>query len=244
MESALNSMGQNRGLNLTPSLPFSIISEMLGITTSNFIALNSMKNLTLLLLLLLFIFPKYTQAQQRILLLNGKYIPIETYQLGDEFVSFKKINDKRKKMRTVDRYDVFSIQTEGQEEKIIYTPADSLDFTIEEAKLYIQGEQVASEYYKARGASISSAVVGLSSSLLSFYAIPVPMIYSIVLGRFNPKKMKLPENFDQNIANNEAFQFGYKKSARNTKIQQSLKWGYISLGVGLTGLIIYGIDNH
>ena len=56
--------------------------------------------------------------------------------------------------------------------------------------------------------------------------------------------MKLPENFDQNIANNEAFQFGYKKSARNTKIQQSLKWGYISLGVGLTGLIIYGIDNH
>ena len=103
---------------------------------------------------------------------------------------------------------------------------------------------MASEYYKARGASISSAVVCLGSSFLSFYAIPVPMIYSIILGRFNPKKMKLPENFDQNIANNEAFQFGYKKSARNTKIQQSLKWGYISLGVGLTGLIIYGIDNH
>ena len=133
MESALNSIGQNRGINLTPSLPFSRFREMLGITTSNFIALNSMKKLTLLLLLLLFIFPKNTQAQQRILLLNGKYIPIETYQLGDEFVSFKKINDKRKKMRTVDRYDVFSIQTEGQEEKIIYTPADSLDFTIEEA---------------------------------------------------------------------------------------------------------------
>ncbi|MBK7964729.1 MAG: hypothetical protein IPK10_05180 [Bacteroidetes bacterium] len=185
-----------------------------------------------------------SQAQQRILLLSGKYISIESYQLGSDLLTYKKTNDKRKKLRIVDRYDVFSIETEGQGEQIIYTPADSLDFSIEEARLYIQGEQVASEYYKARGASISSAIVGAGSGFLSFYAIPVPMIYSIVLGRFNPKKMKLPENFDQNIANTEAFQFGYKKSARNTKIQQSLKWGYISLGVSLTGLILYGIENH
>ncbi len=203
-----------------------------------------MKKLLLLLLPFVFLFPKNSEAQQRILLLSGKYISIESYQLGDDFLSFKKINDKRKKMRSVDRYDVFSIETEGGSEKIIYSPADSLDFSVEEARLYIQGEQVASEYYKARGASISSAIVGAGSGFLSFYAIPVPMIYSIVLGRFNPKKMKLPENFDQSIANSEAFQFGYKKSARNTKIQQSLKWGYISLGVSLTGLIIYGIENR
>lgn len=217
---------------------------MLGITTPNFIALNSMKKLILLLLPFIFFIPNNSQAQQRILLLNGKYIQIESYQLGDDILSYKKINDTRKKMRTVDRYDVFSIETEGQKEKIIYTPADSLDFNIEEAKLYIQGEQVASEYYKAKGASISSAVVGVGSSLLSFYAIPVPMIYSIVLGRFNPKKMHLPENFDLKTASTEPFIIGYEKSARNTKIQQSLKWGYISLGLGLTGLIIYGIDNH
>lgn len=203
-----------------------------------------MKKLILLLLPFIFFFPNDSQAQQRILLLSGKYITIESYQLGDDFLSYRKINDKRKKMRVVDRYDVFSIETEGQEEKVIYAPVDSLDFSVEEARLYIQGEQVASEYYKANGASISSAVVGAGSGLLSFYAIPVPMIYSIILGRFDPKKMKLPENFDQNIANTEAFQFGYKKSARNTKIQQSLKWGYISLGVSLTGLIIYGIENR
>lgn len=203
-----------------------------------------MKKIFLLLLPFIFFFSNDSQAQQRILLLSGKYITIDSYQLGDDFLSYKKINDKRKKMRVVDRYDVFSIETEGQKEKVIYAPVDSLDFSVEEARLYIQGEQVASEYYKAKGASISSAVVGAGSGLLSFYAIPVPMIYSIIIGRFDPKKMKLPENFDQNIANSEAFQFGYKKSARNTKIQQSLKWGYISLGVSLTGLIIYGIENR
>ena len=56
--------------------------------------------------------------------------------------------------------------------------------------------------------------------------------------------MHLPENFDLKTASTEPFIIGYEKSARNTKIQQSLKWGYISLGLGLTGLIIYGIDNH
>lgn len=203
-----------------------------------------MKKIFLLLLPFVFFFSNDSQAQQRILLLSGKYISVESYQLGADFLTYKKVNDKRKKMRVVDRYDVFSIESEGKEEQIVYTPADSLDFSIEEARLYIQGEQIASEFYKGKGASISSAIVGAGSGFLSFYAIPVPMIYSIVLGRFNPKKMELPENFDQNIANTEAFQFGYKKSARNTKIQQSLKWGYISLGVSLTGLIIYGIENR
>lgn len=203
-----------------------------------------MKKTLFPVLLILFLFSKNTTAQQRILLLNGKYIPIESFQLNEDFITYKKANDTRKKMRSVDRFDVYSIETEGGEEKIIYTPADSLDFTIEEARIYIQGEQIASEYYKAKGASITSAVVGVGSSLLSFYAIPVPMIYSIVIGRFNPKKMHLPENFDPTISSHEAFKYGYEKSARNTKIQTSLKWGYISLGVGLTGLIIYGVQNH
>ncbi len=41
---------------------------MLGITTPNFIALNSMKKLILLLLPFIFFIPNNSQAQQRILL--------------------------------------------------------------------------------------------------------------------------------------------------------------------------------
>lgn len=269
MESALNSIGQNSGINLTPSLPFSIISEMLGITTSNFIALNSMKKLLLLLLPFIFFIPNNSKAQQRILLLNGKYIYIKSYEIGEEYIKFKKtkfqpilkngkqINifsietsketkkiSKKYKTRTVNRFDVFSIENIDSSEVLIYSPTDSLDYTVEEARAYIQGEQIAREYYSAKGANIASSIIGISSSLLSFYALPVPMINSLILGRFNPKKMHLPENFDLKTASTEPFIIGYEKAARNTKIQQSLKWGYISLGVGLTGLIIYGIENH
>jgi hypothetical protein len=66
------------------------------------------------------------------------------------------------------------------------------------------------------------------------------MLYAVVAGRFNPKEIKVPEGFDASLKNSEPYKMGYEKGARNIKIQKSLKWGYISLGVGLTALIIYG----
>lgn len=211
-----------------------------------FIALKAMSRTYLLLLILLLLLLPFESlfAQHKILLISGKTIEAESYIVGDMFVSYKKQGDKRSGTRAVDRYDVFSITNASGEEELLYAPADSLDFTVDEARLYIQGEQVAREYYNSKGASISSAIIGAGSSILYFYALPIPMIYSVVLGRFNPKKMHLPENFNQEVAHTEAFKLGYQKSARNIKIQKSLKWGYIGLGAGLAGWIVYGVSNH
>jgi hypothetical protein len=41
------------------------------------------------------------------------------------------------------------------------------------------------------------------------------------------------------LKQNEAFQTGYKKAGRNIKIQQSLKWGYVSLGLGIAGFLVF-----
>jgi hypothetical protein len=181
-------------------------------------------------------------AQGTIQMISGKLIKVDYYSVGDLFVSYKKQGDKKGNTKAVDRYDVFSIIKTDSSEQIIYAPADSLDYTVEEARQYIKGEQAAHLYYKKPGNGISAAAVGLGSSLLSFYALPVPMIYAVALGRFNPKINQLPSNFDPQLAAAEPFKFGYQKAARNIKIQQSLKWGYISLGVGLTALIIYGVN--
>jgi len=190
----------------------------------------------------LFIFnPSYSQHQ--IQMINGKTIEAENYHIGEIFVTYSKSGDKKSGSRAVDRYDVFSIRDTAGNEEVLYAPVDSLDFSVEEARLFIKGELAAKEYYNSNGPSISS-VVGAGSSILYFYALPVPMLYSVILGRFNPKNMHLPENYDQQIANNEAFRVGYDKAARNIKIQKSLKWGYIGLGAGLAGWIIYGISNH
>ncbi len=200
---------------------------------------------TKLFLLIVFLFPltESCLAQNKILLINGKVIDAENYNVGEIFVTYKKTGDKRNGSRAVDRYDVFSITNMDGTEQVLYQPVDSLDFSIDEARLYIKGEQIAKEYYNSKGASVSSAIIGAGSSILYFYALPIPMIYGVVLGRFNPKKMHLPENFDPSLASSEAFRIGYEKSARNIKIQKSLKWGYIGLGAGLAGWIIYGVTN-
>lgn len=203
-----------------------------------------MKLIKTLCFLLLFSGIMPCQAQNKILLLNGKEIDAESYTVGELFVTYRKSGDKRSGTRAVDYFDVFSITRNGGEEQVLYKPIDTLDLSIEEARLYIKGEQAAHQYFHCPGVNISSAVVGAGSSILSFYSLPVPMLYSVVMGRFNPKHYDLPDDFDKGMASNEAFRLGYEKAARNLKIQRSLKWGYIGLGAGLAGFLIYGASSR
>lgn len=182
-------------------------------------------------------------GQNKILLTSGKVIEAVNYNVGDIFVTYTKTGDKKAGSRAVDRFDVFSITNANGEEEIVYAPVDSLDFTVPEAREFIKGEQAAKEVYKPKGTNVGSIVVGAGASILSFYALPVPMLYSVIAGRFSPKNIKVPEGYDPVLKDSEPYKLGYQKSARNMKIQRSLKWGYISLGVGLTGLIIYGATN-
>ncbi|HNA58359.1 MAG TPA: hypothetical protein PLJ43_09565 [Chitinophagales bacterium] len=182
-------------------------------------------------------------GQNKILLTNGKVIEAVNYNVGDIFVTYTKTGDKKTGSRAVDRFDVFSITNANGVEEIVYTPVDSLDFTVPEAREFIKGEQAAKEVFKPKGTNIGAIVVGASASILSFYALPVPMLYSVVTGRFSPRNIKVPEGYDPALKDSEPYKLGYQKSARNMKIQKSLKWGYISLGAGLAGLIIYGATN-
>ena len=181
----------------------------------------------------------HLNAQNKILLLNGKTIETEHYSLGDEYLTFRK--GSKKNLSSIDRYDVFSVTDSLGAENVIYKPADSLDYTVEEARHYILGEQIATSVYREPSTGWTSALIGAGSSFLAFYALPVPMVYAVVLGRFNPEVKNVPATVDPAIAHSEAFRFGYQKSARNLKIQRSLKWGYVGLGVGFAGLLIYGV---
>ena len=198
-------------------------------------------------LLIVLILSTQVNAQHTIQLLNGKQIIAETYSVGDVFVSYKKPGDNRTAPRLINRFDVFSVKKATGEEEMLYYPSDSLDFSVEDARSYIDGEQTAIKYYNRPSVKWTSAVVGAGSSILRFYALPIPMLYSLALGRHNPHNLQMGPRSESNTTltpelsakkDNEAFRFGYQRAARNIKIQQSLKWGYISLGVGIAALII------
>ena len=184
--------------------------------------------------LIAILYTNKASAQQKITLLNGKTISPTSYSIGEMFVNYKLEGDNPKKLRLVDKFDVFSVTDSENKEEVLYKPADSLDFTIEEARIYLEGERAASKHYDKSGSSISSIYVGAASGVLGFYSIPVPFLYSMVIGRKNPKH--LPSEF-KNYENNEAFRLGFNREARNIKIKQSIKFGYVSLGISLTMLV-------
>ncbi len=177
-------------------------------------------------------------AQHKIVMINGKVIEASEYTVGDMFISYKK-TDGNGSMKAVDRYDVFAIQRQDGTEEMIYV-SDSIDYTVAEAREYIKGEQTAHELFNRRPIQATSILVGGAASLLSFYSLPVPMLYAVAVGRFNTKNIKVASDTDKHLLDSEAYREGYQREVRNLKIQQSLKWGYISLGLGLTGLLIYG----
>lgn len=182
-------------------------------------------------------FTNKASAQQKITLLNGKTIYPISYSIGEMFVNYKLEGDNSKKLRLVDKFDVFSVTDSENKEEVLYKPVDSLDFSIEDARLYMDGENAARNYFNKPGVRISSAGVGLASGILSFYSLPIPFFYGIAITQRNPKKLQLPEEL-KSMENNEAFRFGYNREARNIKMKQSLKYGYISLGVSIAALFL------
>jgi hypothetical protein len=204
------------------------------------------------------------QAQNHIIMINGTTIEAASYSVNAEYVTYRKPGSVAKSPKMIDRYDVFEIIKADSSEEMIYQ-SDSLDFTVAEVRQYIKGEQAAHLYYRRPANMIGAAVVGLGAGVLSFYSLPVPMIYSVIAGRFNCHKIEVRncepivynvsnEKFqtpratttvyDESLVKSEPFISGYQKTARNMKIQQSLKWGYISLGVSLAALIAYGYSVH
>lgn len=198
--------------------------------------------LRILLLHLLLFTSSIGFSQQKLLLLNGNEINIKSYTIDDIYIGYKKVDDKRNKTKVVEKYEVFSITKQDGSEEIFFKP-DSASFSLEEARNFIRGEQAAKQFYNRPANKWAAGAVGLSSSVLTFYSLPAPMLYAVVIGRFNPKKMQIPDGYDAPFSSTEEYRAGYNKKARHLKIQQSLKWGYIGLGIGLTAFIIYGATN-
>ena len=213
----------------------------------NCLALNTyrfaMQKIKCLLLLFLVCNTFNVFSQQKIVLLNGNEIEIESYKQDDIYISYKKTNDRHKKTRIIEKYDVFSIKEADGTESVIFK-GDSLTFTVAEAKNYIRGEQAARQFYHKPFNKWAAGIFGAGTSLLSFYSLPVPMLYGVIIGRFDPKKMQIPSGYDAPYSSTEEYRLGYNKKARNMKIQESLKWGYIGLSVGLASFIIYGFSAH
>jgi hypothetical protein len=183
------------------------------------------------------LFPFLLSAQESITLLNGKVIRAAEVQMDEFSISFRK--ESSSSFRRMDNYRVFSVTRPDGSETVVYRkdPEDSLDFTPEQMRLFIKGEQEADRVFKGTGNKITAVCIGAGASLLTFYGLAVPPLYSTVVGGFSPN-MKRARLSDPAMRDVPEFCEGYQRKVRDKKIRQSFLFGMAGFVASFAALSI------
>jgi hypothetical protein len=177
------------------------------------------------LLLFSFLFASGIFAQDTIVLLNGKTILSRHADVSGYSVTYNsiKLNSKQKQVNVE---NVFSIRHADGTERILYQP-DSLepdDYTAEQMRMYILGEQDAILYYRNNLNKVTAFAFGGGSAYFSFYGIIGPAVYATVIGSFSPK-MEKQKVSDLMLLKNTEYREGYIRKARDKNTKNAILYG-------------------
>lgn len=171
-------------------------------------------------------------------LLNGKVIIGNIKNsLGDAIV----INPlkKPKTLLIIDNDRIFSIVT-NKKEKLFYTKDSSQgnDFTIEEMRYYIYGEQHALKTVKSNGFLVDNMVVGIAGGLTGSFLSPIPVFAFMAFTGLPKVKVKTKNMANPAYVEQPTYVMGYESVARKKRKLQSLIGGGIGLGIGLGSFFV------
>lgn len=183
-------------------------------------------------------------SQDKILTMEGAVIDCQIIDDTQILITYEVTNKRGKvKSRSMHKTEVFSIIKEGKNEHIFYSKDEVLgdNFTIEEMKIYLVGEQDAKKSYSTRNTEIIGYVLGAAGGYLAQGSVIVLLITPItyVLYQYLPY-IKIKEETMSSIGykHNDFYMQGYELVARGKKIRAALKSSVIG---SLAGAIIYRI---
>ena len=214
----------------------------------------------ILFILLNICFQQHSDAQGKLIYLNGKEKRFTSAEVKGQFIVYKpeSTGSNKSTIRKADKYNIFSIKKDDGTEEIIYSPDTTYgdDLTIEEVRDYIKGEKYAKLAYKEPANFVTGIQVGFVSGMLlpAFYGLAGPVVYPGILGTVAPKvKTPLIYQYDSVKGDfialpsgilegekvvSDAFSAGYGKKARNLKMRNSLLGGAIGFSFGVTALLL------
>jgi hypothetical protein len=194
--------------------------------------------------LLLFSIASFSQTgSDTILLLNGYTIITSNIDTTNGSVSFK--NPKKSKKNIVIENDrIFSINN-SKGETLIYSYDTIIgnEFTVDEMRYFIHGEQDAQKGFKARGAFWGNLAVGAGAGVTGLFFSPIaPFAFSALVGI---PKIKIKKGTVSNLdyLNQPSYLMGYERVARKKRQLRSLVSGGLGLGLGLGASFILKNNN-
>lgn len=168
-----------------------------------------------------------------LLMRNGNIFVTSVIEYNDSLT--RVVDPKRPNKNIIIENDrIFSVTNENGERLVYkYDSIKGDDFTIDEMRYFILGEQDAQRGFKARGAMIGGIIVGVASGITGSFLAPIPpFAYSMLVGipkvKVNRKYCSNPE-----LIQRDAYLMGYEEIGSKKRKIHSLISGFSGLVVGL-----------
>lgn len=185
-----------------------------------------------------------SSAQDLILKMSGHEIVCKITEVNDFEVRYE-VKNKRGKLRSIasPRSDIFSITQKDSTENIFYSQDSFIgdDFTVQEMRIYIAGEQDALAGYDPRPTTYVGFGLGAAGGYLAEGGLITPLIIPVTYTLFQlVPKVKIREKTitNPNHRYDEIYAMGYESVARSRKVLGGLKGS--SIGAVL-GVVVYFI---
>jgi hypothetical protein len=127
----------------------------------------------------------------------------------------------------------------------VYDTIIGNEFTIDEMRYFILGEQDAEKGFKAKGAFWGNMLLGAAGAVTGSFLCPIPPFAFVALSGL--PKIKIKPSTVSNIDNvkHDSYLMGYERVARKKRKISSLAGGGIGLAAGLgTFFILKGTGNE
>lgn len=202
---------------------------------------------SILLILFSFFITPCTRGQDIIWLMNGHTMEGKVVNITESFISYEYRKKNKTYVKELDTYRTFSILYGDGHTQILYAQdtATGNVFSAAEMKYFILGEQDAYKYFRAPGATLmgfSFAATGGMFLAESFLVLLVPFlstgIHTIPGMKINKKRVSDPDHLKE-----ITYVQGYKRVAKNKRIQNAIKGSLIGVLTGVATFHILSNNN-
>ena len=182
-------------------------------------------------------------GKDTILLLNGGVVVATVIDTLNGLTTIKNLKDSTKN-DVIENDRIFSITNQnGESIMYVYDTLIGNEFTIEEMRYFILGEQDAEKGFKARGALFGNMALGAAGGVTGIYLTLIP-IYTYTAASGLPRvKIKPSTVSNVEYLKHETYIMGYERVARKKRKLRSLLGGTIGFGVGLGTYFILKANN-
>ena len=178
------------------------------------------------------------KGKDTILLLNGTIVIANVIDTTNGVTSLRNPKDSTKN-DIIENDRIFSItNNKGESIMYVYDTVIGNEFTIDEMRYFILGEQDAEKGFKAKGAFWGNLVLGAASGITGSFLCPIPPFAFVALSGLPFIKVKHTSVSNREYLKHDTYLMGYERVGRKKRKISSLIGGGIGLGAGIGAAVI------